>query len=140
MAWNSRRQRSINTADVHIGGPTGLTMGMVATPCRITYRKRWLVPMLWAASLAGRSSIGQRVSRASVVMLSQFEHYSPSIRRLRYGPELFAIAGGRHPRGPNLIQSIINVASQLHEIDGVVDVRDGYLAQAASSGQSTTVC
>lgn len=68
-------------------------------------------------------------------MLSQFEHYSPSIRRLVMA-QSFSLLRGRHPRGPDLNQSIINVASQLHEIDGVVDVRDGYMAQAASSGQS----
>ena len=107
---------------------------------RVMYRRRVLVLVLWAAVIVGGGVIGgQMFDRASSV-----ESLSPvaeSVRtehlldeRVGDGPEVVAIARGRHPRDPELIQSLVGVADELHAIDGVVEVRDGYTAPGGLIG------
>ncbi|MGH9249836.1 MAG: hypothetical protein ACRD0W_10020, partial [Acidimicrobiales bacterium] len=77
---------------------------------RVMYRWRVLVLVLWTAVVVGGGILGGQIfDRASSV-----ESLSPaaeSIRtehvldeRLGDGPEVVAIARGRHPRDPDLVQ------------------------------------
>jgi RND superfamily putative drug exporter len=107
---------------------------------RVMYRWRVPVLVLWTAAIVGGGIIGGQIfDRASSV-----ESLSPdaeSVRtellldeRLGDGPEMVAVARGRHPRDPELIESLVDVADELHAIDGVVEVRDGYTAPGGLIG------
>jgi len=107
---------------------------------RAMYRWRVLVLVLWTAIVVGGGVIGGQIfDRASNV-----ESLSPGAEsertqhlldeRLGDGPEMIAIARGRHPRDPELVQSLVGVADELHAIDGVVEVRDGYTAPGGLIG------
>ncbi|MGH8838062.1 MAG: MMPL family transporter [Jiangellaceae bacterium] len=107
---------------------------------RVMYRWRVLVLVLWTAIVVGGGIIGGQIfDRASNV--DSLSPAAESVRtervldeRLGDGPEVVAIALGRHPRDPDLIQSLVSVAGQLRAIDGVVDVRDGYTAPGGLIG------
>ena len=103
---------------------------------------RWRVPVLIAwgvVAVVGGVVGGQVFERASSV-----ESLSPgaeSVRtqhvldeRLGDGPQVFAVASGRHPRDPELVTSIVAAAGELNAIDEVVEVRDGYTAPGGSIG------
>jgi RND superfamily putative drug exporter len=107
---------------------------------RAMYRWRWPVLGIWAlAVLAGGVAGGQIFDRTSSV--DSLRPDAESVRaerlleqRLGTGPEVFAIALGRHPREPALVDSLIAVAGQLRAIDGVVEVHDGYTAPGGQEG------
>ncbi len=107
---------------------------------RVMYRWRVLVLVLWAVTVVGGGVIGGQIfDRASSV-----ESLSPGAEsertqhlldeRVGDGPEVVAIARGRHPRDPQLVRSLVAVAEELHAIDGVVEVRDGVTAPGGSIG------
>jgi RND superfamily putative drug exporter len=113
---------------------------MFARLGRAVYRWRWPVLGLWAVAIvAGGALGGQIFDRTSSV--DSLSPDAESVRterlideRLGSGPELFAIARGRHPRDPVLIESVIAVAGQLRAIDGVAEVRDGHTAPGGQAG------
>jgi RND superfamily putative drug exporter len=107
---------------------------------RAMYRWRVLVLVLWTVTVVGGGVIGGQIfDRASEV-----ESLSPGAEsertqhlldeRLGDGPEMIAIARGRHPRDPQLVRSLVAVADELHAIDGVVEVKDGVTAPGGSIG------
>jgi RND superfamily putative drug exporter len=104
------------------------------------YRWRVLVLVLWTVTVVGGGVVGGQIfDRASDV-----ESLSPGAEsertqhlldeRLGDGPEMIAIARGRHPRDPQLVRSLVAVADELHAIDGVVEVKDGVTAPGGSIG------
>jgi RND superfamily putative drug exporter len=113
---------------------------MFARLGRAMYRWRWPVLGAWAAAIVTGAVLGGQVfdRTSSVDSLSPDAESVRTERmideRLGTGPEVFAIARGRHPRDPVLIESLVAVAGELHAIDGVVEVRDGHTAPGGQAG------
>jgi RND superfamily putative drug exporter len=107
---------------------------------RAMYRWRWPVLCLWlVATVAGTAAAGQVFDRTSSV--DSLRPDAESVRaqrlldeRLGEGPEVFAIARGRHPRDPALVESLVAVAGEVRAVDGVVEVRDGHTAPGGQAG------
>jgi RND superfamily putative drug exporter len=107
---------------------------------RAMYRWRWPVLGLWLlATAAGTAAGGQLFDRTSSV--DSLRPDAESVRaqrllddRLGEGPEVFAIARGRHPRDPVLVESLVAVAGEVRAVDGVVEVRDGHTAPGGQVG------
>lgn len=104
------------------------------------YRWRVQVLALWVViTVIGAAVGGQIFDKASSVESISSDAESARTQallddRLGGGPEVFAIAAGRHPRDPELIQSLVEVAGELRAVDGVVEVRDGYTAPGGLIG------
>ena len=117
-------------------------LGVVAFTAlgRAMFRWRVLVLLLWAViTVLGAVVGGQIFDRASSVDSLSSEAESARTQqmldaRLGDGPEVFAIAAGRHPRDPVLIESLVEVAGGLRAVDGVVEVHDGYTAPGGLIG------
>jgi RND superfamily putative drug exporter len=107
---------------------------------RAIYRWRRPVLCLWlVATVAGAAAGGQLFDRTSSV--DSLRPDAESVRaqrlldeRLGDGPAVFAIARGRHPRDPALVESLIAVAGEVRAVDGVVEVRDGHTAPGGQAG------
>jgi RND superfamily putative drug exporter len=113
---------------------------MFARLGRAMYRWRWPVLCLWAVAIAAGGALGGQVfDQTSSV--DSLRPDAESVRtqllldeRLGTGPEVFAIARGRHPRDPVLIESLIAVAGELRAIDEVAEVHDGHTAPGGQAG------
>jgi RND superfamily putative drug exporter len=111
-----------------------------ATWGRAVYHRRRLVLAGWAlVAVAGAVLGGQVFDRTSSVdSLGGNAESVVAERRIEQllgeGPQVIAIARGRHPRDPALVESLIAAGVRLQAVDGVVEVRDGYTAPGGLVG------